>query len=151
MDLFVLFGDGVSPGKKHDGKLHHCAYAWCTISAIFFNFFLMKAPSPNKTNKLIPYHLIKWKHKYYVIKLYVFHDFFLHYILWRWIILWRLSIYVTDRFFFRWHKITSIFQPIEKRVTWKIKWFMIYKTYTIVSTVEFNYSSRSSLGICIRI
>jgi hypothetical protein len=35
------------------------------------------APSTNKTNKFIPYHLIVSKHKYYGIKLYVFYDLFL--------------------------------------------------------------------------
>jgi hypothetical protein len=84
-------------------------------------FFRVIAPSPNKTNKFIPYHLIIWKYKYYVINLYIFHDLFI-YILWRLVILRCLSIYVTDIFFFGWHKITSIFQPIEKRVSLKIKW-----------------------------
>jgi hypothetical protein len=90
----------------------------------FRHFFRVIAPSPNKTNKFIPYHLFISKHKYYVTKLYMFHDLSLHYILWRLVILWRLSIYVTDRFFpvTRTH---LIFHPIEKLhvVKWKIKWY----------------------------
>jgi hypothetical protein len=33
------------------------------------------APSPNKTNKFVPYHLIITKGKCYVIKLYTFYEF----------------------------------------------------------------------------
>jgi hypothetical protein len=58
------------------------------------------------------------KHKSYVIKFLHFPDLFMHYILWRLGSLRYLSIYVIDRiFFFGGHKITPIFQPIEKRVT----------------------------------
>ena len=51
-------------------------------------------PSPNKT---IPCHLIISNHKYHVIELYIF-IFVSAYILQRFI-QWRLSIYMTDRFF----------------------------------------------------
>jgi hypothetical protein len=95
-EFILLFGDGVSPEKKwrETASLH------VVLDAKFPSFFFrMIAPSPNKTNKLIPYYLIISKHKYYVIKLYILHDLFLHYILWSLSILWHLSIYVTDRFF----------------------------------------------------
>jgi hypothetical protein len=36
--------------------------------------YLLQTPSPNKTNKFIPYHLIISKYKYYVIKHYTFLD-----------------------------------------------------------------------------
>jgi hypothetical protein len=65
----------------------------------FRHFLQVIAPSSNSTNKFIPYHLIISKHKYYIIKLYMSHDLFLHYILWRLSILLRLSIYIINRFF----------------------------------------------------
>jgi hypothetical protein len=71
--------------------------------ASFRHFFLwLIAPSPSKSNQFTPYHLFIYikKNEYYVIKLNMFYDLFLHYILWRLGVLWRLSIYVTDRFFF---------------------------------------------------
>ena len=105
--------------KKMTGNCIIARSAWCKVSVIFFR---ADTPSTNKTNKFIPYHLIISKHKYYVIKLYMFHDLFMYYILWRLSSLWRLIICVTDRFFPVDTKITPIFQPIEKRVTWKIKW-----------------------------
>jgi hypothetical protein len=121
MNLFFCLVMEYHQKKKMTGNCIIVRSAWYKVSVIFWGVI---APSSNKTNKFIPYHFITCisKHKYYNIKLDIFHDLFLHYILWRLIILWRLNIYVTD--FFWWHKITPIFQPIEKRVTWKIKWFI---------------------------
>jgi hypothetical protein len=48
---------------------------FCTVGGtlVFWGFFFrVIAPSPNKTNKFLPYHLIISKHKCYVIKLYMF-------------------------------------------------------------------------------
>jgi hypothetical protein len=51
---------------------------WCKVSVIFF--FRMDIPSTYKTNEFIPNHLIISKHKFYGIKLHIFHDLFIHYI-----------------------------------------------------------------------
>jgi hypothetical protein len=121
-------------GWGHNKEIYFCRWLhgeiglydsgeWSGPWASFFSLPQVMAPPPNKTSKFIPYHLILSKQKYYVMKLNIFHDLFLHNIRWRLSILWLLIICVKDIFFFRWHKITPIFQPIEKRVTWLIKWY----------------------------
>jgi hypothetical protein len=88
----------------------------------FRHFFSrMDTSSTNKTNKFIPYHLIISKHKYYGIKLYIFHDLFMHYIFCD---VWVFYKVVVLRHRSMDTKIHPIFQPIEKSVTWKIKWFV---------------------------
>jgi REP element-mobilizing transposase RayT len=60
------------------------------------------------------------KYKYYGIKLLIFHDLFMHNIFYDVCVfydVWVLRHRSMDT------KIHPIFQPIEKRVTWKIKWF----------------------------
>jgi hypothetical protein len=73
-------------------------------SNVLWPFFSGDSPitKQNKyTCKFIPYHLIIPKHEYYVIKLYMFHDLFLHYILCHLSILWHLSISQRSIDFFR--------------------------------------------------
>jgi hypothetical protein len=95
--------------EKNDRKMYHCA--WCKVSLIFY--FWVIAPSPNKTNKFIPYHLIIWKHKFCVIKLIC--SCTISCDAWLFFDIWAFTSHID---FFGWHKITSIFQPIEKCVTW---------------------------------
>jgi hypothetical protein len=59
--------------KKNEGNCIIARSAWSF-------FFRMDTSSTKKTNKFIPYHLIISKNKYYGIKLYSFHDLFMHYI-----------------------------------------------------------------------
>jgi hypothetical protein len=79
----------------------------------FRHFFLrMDTPSSNKTNNVIPSHLIISKHKYYGLKLYILMICSCTYIL----LLLSIASQIDG------YKIHPIFQPIEKRVRWKIKW-----------------------------
>jgi hypothetical protein len=105
--------------KKNDGKLHHCA--WCMMQSFRHFFFPVIAASPKKTNKFILYHLIISKHIYYNKTIYfmicfctIFCD------AWLFCDGWAFTSQID---FFGRHKIISIFQPIEKHVTWIIKWY----------------------------
>ena len=83
----------------------------------------MDTPSTNKRNKFIPYHLIISKHIYYGIKRYNFYDLFMQYIFCDvgvFYDVWVLRHRSMDT------KIHPIFQPIEKLVTWEIKWSTFY-------------------------
>jgi hypothetical protein len=115
---FICFVCGLKypSEKKRTGICIIARSAWCKVSVIFFR---MDTSSSNKTNKSIPYHLITSKHKYYVIKLYIFHDLFMSYTfcdVWVYYDVVVLCQRSMDS------KIHPIFQPIVKRVTWKIKW-----------------------------
>jgi hypothetical protein len=100
MNLLLLLSCLVMEYQSPEKKTANCIIArslWCKVSVIFF-------PGDNsvtKQNKFTFYHLIISKHKYYVIKpfIYMFHDFFLHYILWHLIIQRCLATCVTYRFF----------------------------------------------------
>jgi hypothetical protein len=86
----------------------------------FRHFFRMDTSYTNKTNKFIPYHLIISKTKYYKIKRYIFHDLFMPISFCDvWVVydVWVLHHRSMDS------KIHPIFQPIEKLVTWEIKWY----------------------------
>jgi hypothetical protein len=112
-----LFRDGVSHGENYE-KLHHCVYCMMqSFRHLFFFWMVALLPKASPPNEFINYHLIILKHKYHDIKLYTFHDFFLHFILSSVSNLWCLSICIIDRFFLVWHEITPFFQ---QRVTWKI-------------------------------
>ena len=117
MNLFFCLWIEVSIRKKMTGNCIIARSAWCKVSVIFFR---MGTSSRNKTNKFIPYHLIISKTKYCRIKRYIFHDLFMHYILcdvWVFYDVWVLRHRSMDS------KIHLIFQPLEKLVTWEIKWF----------------------------
>ena len=128
----------VSIRKKMTGNCIIARSAWCKVSVIFF---LMDTPSTYKTNEFIPYHLIISKTKYCRIKRYIFHDLFMHYILcdvWVFYDVWVLRHRSMDS------KIHQIFQPIEKLVTWEIKWYIkiILRKFKILSKLRGynNYS-----------
>jgi hypothetical protein len=99
--------------------------------AKFPYFFLFWVDTPStKTNKFIPYHLIISKHRYYGIKPFISDDLFMHHILCDVCVLRHKSM---DS------KIHPIFQPIEKFVIWKIKWYLyalVHCTYIFCYIVD---------------
>jgi hypothetical protein len=111
--FFFWLGDGVSPEKKWRETTSLPVRMMQSFRHFFFRVI---DPSPNKTNELIPNHLIVLKHKYFVINRYV--SLFISAL---YSIALEYSVtfpYICHRqIFLGWHKITPIFQPIEKRVT----------------------------------
>jgi hypothetical protein len=120
MNLFFCLWIEVSIRKKMTGNCITARSAWCKVSVIFFR---LDTSSTNKTNKFIPYHLIISKTKCYRIKRYKFHDSFMPFSFCDvWVVydVWVLRHRSIDS------KIHPIFQPIEKLVTWEIKWYDFY-------------------------
>jgi hypothetical protein len=120
MNLFFCLSMEVSIRKKMTGN---CIIAHDAKFLSFFfadGYFIHKKKKPNK---FISYHLIISKHRCnnYGIKLCIFPNLFMHYIFCDvWVgILWRLNIASQ----IDGYKIHPLFQPIEKHVTCKIKWF----------------------------
>jgi hypothetical protein len=118
MNLFFVCGWSTNSKKKwretvsllveHNASFRH------------FFFFRMDTPSTNKRNEFTPYHLIISKQILWnIMELYIFYDLFMHCIYCDSEYLWCLSIASQ----IDGYKIHPIFQPIEKLVTWKIKWF----------------------------
>jgi hypothetical protein len=61
VNLFVLFGDGVSPEKKRQETASLCVAHDAKCPSFFWEVI---ATSPNKTNTFIPYHLLTGYIKY---------------------------------------------------------------------------------------
>jgi hypothetical protein len=82
--------------EKNDRKLHHSR--WCMIHSL--PHFFSGDSSINKQNKSIHSMSFNYTKTHILYNKMLCFMMFLHYFLWRLIILWRLNIYITDGFFF---------------------------------------------------